>query len=567
MDDFKFANKKRIYNLIWDTSEDYSFTPIFIGNDIGSNPSFYFNMVIGLSYKYFGKENLEDLFKVWENTKYQERYDSLSWLGLENYVFNKESLKRKNLSYLRDDYARDFFDDKNDLNRRNLSYKDIKVYMLMSKHMANISGINFTGLRKSEEDLLKDLYKINDKKSLKEQFYIIFSKYFDFKEDLKSHKSKFSLFINHFDYKSPHSFERSIKPSTFKLDYDINKFKNPISFYKFKRKEKKKEEIEDLFGKSIFDDNKLNILQNLICKDEDRHENLWFTRGLKEDIKNKEVIKEINNKIETNNKKYFSKKSLYDLEIKKLSNKFKKLNNDYSFDSSYISKSGRVDPTLSYRAYINKENIFKRKDYRKKSKISVDLLIDSSASMIGKEDDIAISAYILSRSLELSDINIRIITYLSYDYYNIISVIKDFDESTNKDKIFSFLARGFNRDSTLLKAYRALDKKVNNRISILISDLNPSDLRPIYRKGIKRNISYDGDKAFDLVKKEMNNLRFNNYKLNLLSFNSKDDEKFIKRAKDMFFSDFYLLDSPTMLASRASVLISRNIKKFKRKGS
>ncbi|MSS77245.1 hypothetical protein FYJ26_02225 [Anaerococcus sp. WCA-380-WT-2B] len=184
MNDFKNANRKRIYNLIWDMAEDYSIDPIFVGNDISSNPSFYFNMIIGLSYKVFGKDNIEQLFNTWKESKYQDRYDSLSWLGLENYIFNHT--KRINIQNLRNDYARDFFSNKNDLNRRTLSYRNIKVYLLTSKHMANILNKEFKGLKKSELNLLEDLYSINDEESLKNQFKSIYEKYFDFDNDIKA---------------------------------------------------------------------------------------------------------------------------------------------------------------------------------------------------------------------------------------------------------------------------------------------------------------------------------------------------------------------------------------------
>lgn len=563
MSDFKNANKKRIDNLIWDMARNYSIDPIFVGFDIESNPNFYFNMIIGLSYKIFGKSNIEDLFKTWEESKYQDRYDNITWIGLENFIFNHN--KNDNLKNLRYKYANDFFSDKNDLNRRTLSYRDIKVYLLTSKHMANILNKEFKGLKKSELELLYDLYTINDKESLKNQFEQIYLKYFDFYKDIKSKNTKLDLFKNHFNYNNPYSFERPIKASSIGLDYKFENFKNPISFYKFKQKEKKREEIEKIFGKSIMDSKKLNHIEKSICKNEDKLERLHFTKACKEEIKNKEYKDMIEKAIKTNKEKYFSKKSLYELEVRNLSKSFKRLNNQFSYSDSYISKIGRLNPRLAYRSILNNSNIFERKDFKKINTLSVDLILDSSASMIGMENDIAISAYILGKSLELSNIKIRIISYLTYDYYTIINILKDFNESLKIDKVFSFHGMGFNRDSTALKAYRSLDKNVSNRISIFMSDLNPSDLRPIYKNGLRRNISYDKKEGLKLVKKEINKLRLSGYIPTLISFRKENDEDFIKNARDIFFSDFALIDSPSRLSSKASILIKKNIKKIQRK--
>ncbi|MSS77246.1 hypothetical protein FYJ26_02230 [Anaerococcus sp. WCA-380-WT-2B] len=269
--------------------------------------------------------------------------------------------------------------------------------------------------------------------------------------------------------------------------------------------------------------------------------------------------------IAKNKKKYYSKKSQYDFEIRKLSKSFRKINNNISYDDTYISKIGRLNPKLSYRAILNNGDIFERKDYKRINSLSVDLILDSSASMIGMENDIAISAYILAKSLELSNIKIRIISYLSYDYYTIINILKDFDESLDSNKVFSYHGRGFNRDSTAFKAYRSMDKKVSNRISIFMSDLNPSDLKPIYKKGLRRNISYEKDEALKLVKKEINELRIRGYRTSLISFRQKNNVNFIKNAKDIFFNDFAILKSPSMLSTKASILIKKTIKKIQRK--
>ena len=59
------ANEKRFYNRIWNGALSYRYKPIIIGSDLSGNPSFYMNLIIGLSIKYFGKETIENLFAIW----------------------------------------------------------------------------------------------------------------------------------------------------------------------------------------------------------------------------------------------------------------------------------------------------------------------------------------------------------------------------------------------------------------------------------------------------------------------------------------------------------------------
>lgn len=562
MTNFKYAKKNRIYNLIWNMASDYSFTPLFIGNDIGSNPSFYFNIIIGLSYKYFGKDEIEDLFSLWENSKYEQRYDSLTWIGLGEFSYKNEYKKRPVLKKLREDYARDFFATENDLNRRNLSYRDISLFMVEAKHMANILGKDFRGTKKDETDLLNALCSIANNRSLKDQFIDIYERFFDFDKDIK----RISIFKNHFNYKSSHLFERSVNDFNFNQtkDFNLTNFNKPLNYIKFKKRQKDESEIEDIFGRSIFNRKKLDLLENKICKKEDKHERLWFTKSYS--IENQESRRNFNKAIDDNKKKYLKDKSTYDFLIKNLSKKFKNILNEENFDSKYKAKQGIINPRLSYRYLLNDGKIFLKDDRYPKNEISVDLLIDSSASMIEYENDLAIAAYILAKSLELANIKIRIISYLSYDSYTVLNILKDFDEKTQKDRIFSYHGRGFNRDSTALKAYRSLDKTIDNRFLIFMSDLSPVDLKPIYRKYPQINIPYESNQAFKLLEDEFRTLRKKRYKISLLTIEPKrQKEKFIKRAKRIFFDDFILLKSPKDLSKKASFLIAKNLKKSSRK--
>ena len=178
--------------------------------------------------------------------------------------------------------------------------------------------------------------------------------------------------------------------------------------------------------------------------------------------------------------------------------------------------------------------------------------------MLGKETLTSISTFILAKSLELSGLSIRIISYQTFNYHTVLTIMKDYDEKALMDNIFSFAPLGFNRDSLALKAYKYLDKKNDKKILHILTDLNPSDLRPIYKKGLRRNLSYEGDDALKLVENEITNLRRRNLIIAGL-INKKKDPNLSKR---IFSSNFSYLLSPKLLSQRVALLIEKNLKKL-----
>src|SRR5699024_10460720 len=127
--------EKRIFNIIWNSANSYDYFPGFIGNDISGDPDFYFNIVIGLAVKYFGKENMDKLFSQWEDSLKSRTYDYLTWSCLEEVLYKKEVKVRPVLKSLRKEYAENFFLDKNDPHRRKFALQNPLLYSIQVQRM------------------------------------------------------------------------------------------------------------------------------------------------------------------------------------------------------------------------------------------------------------------------------------------------------------------------------------------------------------------------------------------------------------------------------------------------
>lgn len=552
MNDFKNADKKRIYNLIFSISGDFSISPVLIAYDLEGYPDFYFNIIIGLTYKYFDKDDIKETFSLWENSKYRDNFDNLSLIGLEISLFNIEVKERPALKDLRINFAKNFFLDKYDLKRRNFARSNPKLFSLVKGHRNMILNKGNKTITKDELSLFDDLSNLSLDKSLKNQLLKIFTKYFG---EVKN--SNRSIFFDIFNFKKSPVLERSVSKDLFK---NAN-FKNPINSYKSYKIRKDYIKIEEIFGRPLFSKKKLRQIEKEICTNEDKKSKIYFAKNNYpfKNLQNLQRKKDIEASIKKAKKAYFEDEYLYKILINKLSKKFKNTLKILNEDEKYFAKSGILDRRKVYRAMINdRENIFTKKDYSKADNFKIDLLIDSSSSMLGKEIETSISCFILAKSLELSSLKVRIISYQTLNYHTVLTIMKDYDEKSTMDNIFSFTPLGFNRDSLALKAYKYLDKKDDRKILLILTDLNPSDLRPIYKKTFKRNISYEGDEAIKLVESEISKLRRRNLIIAGLVNNKKDPNL----SKRIFSNNFSYLLSPKFLSQRTALLIEKNLKKF-----
>ena len=98
-------------------------------------PDLYMNCVIGLVHKWFGDELPKQLFAAWAGDARQAVYDDLTWLALENAVYEKELPKRPALAALRQAHASAFFESEYQLSRQEWMEKNQLVYAVQSDRL------------------------------------------------------------------------------------------------------------------------------------------------------------------------------------------------------------------------------------------------------------------------------------------------------------------------------------------------------------------------------------------------------------------------------------------------
>lgn len=549
--------ENRIFNLQWAGATSYDFDNFIIGENIDGNPDFYLNLIIGIAVKYLGHREIEKLINSWTDNPRREKYDLGLIYMLEDFAYNKELGKRPVLESLRKSFAEKFLADKYDLQRRSLAIRQNQMYRLEVLRMKEILGVKPGRISKKDLERYKNLRlpEDTDRTNLEERVLNLFKTYLGYKEKDILNRIPFVKF-SFFESAGRVSLERSIMPASFagknQKSHGLRAF---ILNFKIKKRRESLDYIEKTFGRSLFDEKIRLGIERDLCTGGHKKSRLFYTRGITENDKyldqdlNKKAIERHLLKFKANQASYMRAISLLSKEIKL------KINLTSSFDED-ISARGKLASRLAYKAEISdRAKIFKKKNLVTDPSMKVDLLIDGSASLLDKESEVAIEAYILSKSLENNFILVRVISFQTVGDFTILTILKDYDEKAEIKKIFRFKTMGWNRDGLVFRAYRAiLNKDIENTLSLILTDANPQDLKPLITKGFRFNKPYQDEVGVEDAKKNINDLRKKGLKIAAII-----SGRYTDNAKEIYRSDFIKIDKASSIARVCGKFIKKQI--------
>ena len=141
--------------------------------------------------------------------------------------------------------------------------------------------------------------------------------------------------------------------------------------------------------------------------------------------------------------------------------------------------------------YFNNPKIFTKEVRESTGNITVDILLDASASQIHRMDTVSAQGYILAKSLDNCNVPVRVWGYSSMSGYTVMNLYRDYNEKSKNNEIFRFFTTGANRDGLALNALLARMKSntASHRLIIWLTDVKPNDMLEI--RGKSKNYSAD----------------------------------------------------------------------------
>lgn len=573
------AIERQAANQIWNAAEDYGFEPLFLAIHTAEHrPDFYMNLIIGLSYKYYGRKVLTALFDNWSGDIHQEMLDDLTWLYLEHIVYTLELPTRPVLTELRKAYANAFFAGEYKLSRQEWMNKNHLVYDLQSARWDSVLHRKLPLLTPTEHHLLQALTPVHapQKENLAEtllkiyRIFLLFDGNKHTKKPLKFHfTGTVAKLLTRFRpvelIKTDRvTVLRSTQADTSQEGFLQNKSSSHIIA---RQKDTDRQYIESCFGRSLYSPQELAKTEQKLCTGKHSGCHIWITDGKpspgqKLSPENRYLIQQAALQQERNRTYYTQNLSLHKMLIARLTEQIRNCMLIHQQSDILPGRNGKLDITRIWRAkYLEDTRIFHASQNESQASFTVDLLLDASASRLQHQELIAAQGMILAESMRSCAIPVRISEFCSVRGYTVLRILKPF-EVQKTDSVFQYFATGWNRDGLVMRIMdhflQFVPGPADHHLVILLTDAAPNDSFRI-QTSISTPFGQDyGETAGILdTASEVHRLRQNGIHVSAVFMGT---DAAVPNADKIYGKDYTRIRNISQLAEAAGYLIQKEIR-------
>ena len=573
---------RRAMNLIWNAAQDYDWNCPFLAFHPNGTPDDYLNMVIGLSAKWLDRERITDFFERLGTGPTIDEASSLLWLGIESCVYGKELPSRPVLEEMRRQRALEFFRISGMLSEQQMSFMSIRVYdqeLIRWSHVLGrrVLAVTPGAVRLSEklefspewdsDQVLGRMHEI-----LRDDFHRTLSR------TTAGEAAAGSGILGKIAGVFARNSHKSADLLTLRKGSGRGDAKRSVHiFHEFDHRLGSVDSAADqaymemAFGKCMYSETEMGILEKALCRDNDSGCRLWFSSweekakgaGKKTETKDPKMEAEAKDAgkgaeakdpgkgtetrdpgkgteaKDTGRDRSFGRtkeatrlrrdqetqwkrnEEFYRAHVFQISESIRNLSaqTQILFESwlSYLparAKSGKLEAERAWRpGAVSDMKIFLADSEPDDASVCVDLLLDASQSRMNAQEMIASQAYVIARSLEEGHVPVRVTAFRSLRAYTILQTLKDFGERGGEG-IFRYYAGGWNRDALCLKAMQYLmaeEKRAGTfrtRILMVLTDASPNDSIPLPPKeGSLFPREYEGDEPVRDAQEAVRRLR------------------------------------------------------------
>ena len=475
--------QRRATNLIWNAAGDYGLHPTSRAYDSDGYADVYMNSIVGAVYKYYDYGTIKRLLDAMENAPQGEVWQDLFWTGLENCAYQRAVKDRPALRLLRVGYARMILAQAEGWHELDLPAAD----RLKLEHYRRIAGGRHK-LTDREEQILAALEFPPELTSeqLVERMKAILRDYFGITGGMLRRESlaKLPQFMGGIGRKRYFLGARvsskelkSVKRGKLSTFGRITGERSPEQLRHF---------VADCFGEPMFGPRENGEIEDRLCRDRHSGCMLHFTRGeLGDRVSDGEVLlqrKVSKNQAQLNRKYYEDGIIAHRLAIIRLTERVRNCILVHLDDAMVKSRAGRLKAPVIWRGvYLNDNRVFEKHERTTDTELSVDVLLDGSASQLQRQEKVAAQAYILAESLTRCGLPVRVSSFCTVDACTVFRIYRDYDEPEKNSAVFEYAAAGFNRDGLALRAeeYLLSHTPYERRLLITLSDCSPNDVKKI----------------------------------------------------------------------------------------
>lgn len=568
--------KIRQYNIIWDFAKNYKFLP----KKSYPMDKIYLNMITGYKIRTFDFKILDSFFAyIKKDNMFFEDFKFMTEILMENISYKKLAKENLVIVDLRKKYAKDLIAKYLVHNPKDLKEQVEKAYYgsVLDKPITE---------DKVFRDIYSSLFAIHTTKTtdLVDELNDFFEKYFrfcrsskdrdTFKEMVKENKPKDFKDKDELDDKKSEYTDEYINEqfgigsaeftgNIYLAEKTQDNDKNLMFLNKGEDTYHSSSEfIEDFYGLSILPEEKVNALEHKIAKGVHGGKRLYFTRGEYSTKANARYYKKGRREQAEKNEAYIKENmAINNRSINELTLSIKNSIANFLDYNEVYKNYGAIDSTKAWRASVLHDyNVFANEESDDITKFRVDLLLDGSASQIGRQAMVANEAYIIEKAMDALNIPIRVMSFSTLRDFTVFNIYRDYDEKHNNDKIFNFFASGSNRDGLAFRTINELiktDDENTKNIVLVLSDGKPHDKRSnINTVKLLDKDQYVDDNAVKDTAKEVRRLKENN--ISILGVFTGEEED-VENAKLIYNTDFCRITNLENFSKIVSIFMKNQI--------
>lgn len=567
------TDRIREYNVIWDFSENYRFTP----NKAYPMEDVYKNIILGFAIKTFDTRILDSFFAYLKaNNPFYEDFKFMTNLLIEEIAFKELDKTNLVIGDFRKTYARKIYRKYEMTETKDLKDQFEKAYYGKVLDKPIIEGQLF-------RDMYQAIFAINTTSTniLIDELNKVFKSYFRFDRSIEDEE----LFDQMVEDNEPKDFKTEEQDIRSEYSDDHIREQFAIGSAEFSGNiylEEKKQDlnknlmflnsstddyhsssefIEDFFGKSILPEQKIIEIEKKIAKGIHANKKIYFTRAEYSNKANARYYQKNREEQAEFNQKYIEDNfAINHRNINELSLAIKNSLANYEDYVDTRKNYGIIDSARVWKAPVLRDyDVFSNQESDDVTKFKVDLLLDSSASQIKRQHIVANEAYIISKAMDEVGIPIRVMGFSTLRDHTIFTLYRDYDEKQNNTRIYNFFAAGSNRDGLAFKTlHEIIDIEDNTKhIIIVLSDGKPNDERAnINTVKVRERDQYTGSNAIDDTAFEVRNIR--NDEMSVLGVFTGEEED-VENAKLIYNRDFVRITNLENFSKIVSIFMKNQI--------
>ena len=510
---------RRAYNQIWNGAGRYDLHPEEAAFDDQGDAELYINTIMGLAYGLYDFSRFQPMLHSFQLQQKGGLYTDVFWLGMEHAVFARARKARPALAGLRREYAQ------RTLARPHPQDPRESAESLRAAWARRV----LTGEEFQDPWLRQVLAALEFDPGWNEQKIIDRTEELLFTFFRRARRSvtdrQWAAFAGR-SIVGKGGGVRLIRPNALRAlgrgdpsesgGVGAGKTMRLLSFLQGKTPEPiLRRYVEDCFGTSMLTPSQLAEAERELCTGVHRNCRLHFTRGTPpEHPVSADAAWDAENfrRQREKNRAYYQKNLLQNrLTIAQLTQKLQNTLLLQQDEDTSLGRVGRLRGDVAWRAAaLGEQRIFTRRSDSQPGELSVDILLDGSASRLHCQETIAAQGYILAKSLTDCGIPVRVSSFCSLRGYTVLRVLKDFGEKNGERKIFDYFAAGWNRDGLALRMAAELlnTAPADKHLLILLTDASPDDSHKILPTGkVPLSRDYDGQVGVEDTADEVRALR------------------------------------------------------------